>query len=239
LTTRESSSFSRSNLCRTLWSNDFRENTNSNCETWGYRGGESAHMPRCFFSEQHGVTSHTTVVFQLIPVTHSRKRYPVSISQKLPVGYMNTLAKLCGVKRVHWPRIPQPVNSLSGRTPITVHSRTPITFHSRTPITFHTRTPITVHSRTYCSKRLFRVIYKHLHVNDRPMFKHMDNILSDHYRLWRPLGPLILYMVTADLTCQFRVEQRQQLTNHNVQIKYWPWMSRPDVSHSTCFLLVI
>jgi len=52
-------------------------------------------------SEQQGVTSHTTVVFQLIPVTHSQKRYPVSISQNLPVGYMNTLAKLCGVKNVH------------------------------------------------------------------------------------------------------------------------------------------
>jgi predicted DNA-binding protein (UPF0278 family) len=52
-------------------------------------------------SEQQGVTSHTLAVFQLMLVTHSQQRHEVSIPQSPSVGYVNTIAKLCGVKRVH------------------------------------------------------------------------------------------------------------------------------------------
>jgi hypothetical protein len=45
-------------------------------------------------SERHGVTSHTTVVFQSI--AHS-----LYIPHSLQVGYAKALAKLCGVKILH------------------------------------------------------------------------------------------------------------------------------------------
>jgi hypothetical protein len=209
LTTRGSTRFSRSSMFRTLWSNNFKENTNSNCETWGYRGGDnSVHMYRYSLR----TTSRHIPHYSCLPintsnlVTHPQKRHAVSIPQSLPVGYVNALAKLCGVKRMQTyakARTLQSINASSGRIPNTVHSR------------------------TYYPKRLFHVIYKHLHVNDRPMLQNMDIILSHHYRFWRPLSSLILYIVTADWPVSFGFEERQQLTNYNVQIKYWPWMSRP------------
>ena len=164
-------------------------------------------------SEQQDVTSHTTVVFQLILIIHSQKRHALSIPPSLPVGYTNALEKLRR-KKVHWTRTLQPVNTLSGRTPITVHSR------------------------TYWLKYPFHVIYKLLYVSERPMLQKIGIILSENYRLWRRLGSHIMYIVTAEWPGQFRVWTATAIYQPHCSDKILT-LNVKTLFHSTCFLLAI